>query len=108
MSSTVIRGWERAMEDRGRTVRTQVGAWSVAAMPDLGGRITSLRCPHGAEWLAASGRSWPARPPRRWVEGDVGGWDECFPNIAEGHHPTTGAALADHGDLWNGRTGSVG
>src|SRR4051794_39196442 len=100
------------MGDRHRTVRAQVGAWAVEALPDLGGRITSLRGPHGAEWLAPSGRPWPERPPQRWVEGDVRGWDECFPNIAEGRHPTTGATLADHGDLWNApardRTGPAG
>jgi len=59
------------------------GTWTVGAPPDRGAHVASLRCPHGTEWLAA------------------GGWDECFPNIAVGRHPTTGAALADHGDLWD-------
>jgi hypothetical protein len=79
----------------------RVGGWEVEVFPARGGRITSLRCGHMTEWLAGSGRTWPPATPTRWVDGDVRGWDECFPNIAAGRHPETGAILPDHGDLWN-------
>ncbi|HEU4569731.1 MAG TPA: hypothetical protein VFS07_04110 [Gemmatimonadales bacterium] len=71
-------------------------------VPALGGKVTNLRRRRGREWLwrrpagtdpQGSGAAYP----------DLGGWDECFPNIAPG--PMPGAApgepeLPDHGELW--------
>ena len=78
------------------------GDCSVLVLPELGGKIASLRIgPH--ELLHA-----PLNPygPRNltmgFSEGDASGWDECLPSVAECFVSTEAgqAVVPDHGDLW--------
>jgi len=89
-------------------VQVNTGAVSVTVMPELGGKLSSLRdLRTGREWLwrhprlayrrAAHGDSYVA-------QADTGGWDECFPTVAPCEYPAppwAGAALQDHGELWS-------
>jgi galactose mutarotase-like enzyme len=90
------------------TVHVNTGALSLALMPELGGKISSLR-------VLRTGREWLWRHPRMAYQrvshgssyitkADTGGWDECFPSVAPCEYPTppwAGAALQDHGELWS-------
>ena len=80
------------------TLGTRAGPLELRSVPDLGGKVTSLRLgPDGREWLARPVRPLRApRPGQDWGELDCSGWDECLPNI--GASPD--GALADHGDVW--------
>ncbi len=77
----------------------------VGVVPELGGKIASLRDLHsGREWLWSSDQM----PYARWPYGtsyiakaDTGGWDECFPTVAACPDPRTGLAWPDHGELWS-------
>lgn len=82
----------------------------VAIVPDCGGKIVSLRSHiSGREWLWRD----PWRQARRpdvdgnFLAGDLSGWDECFPTIAECAYPAEptsalwGHRLPDHGELWS-------
>jgi galactose mutarotase-like enzyme len=84
------------------------GLISLALMPELGGKISSLRdLRSGREWLWRHPRLPYARVPAdaSYVErADTGGWDECFPTVAPCGYPLSpwaGAALPDHGELWS-------
>lgn len=71
----------------------------------LGGQIVSLRDRAGHEYLAQSP---VARPPdlplsAGYLEGGLGGIDDCLPAIAPGPYPTgkwAGWPIPDHGELW--------
>lgn len=89
-----------------RVVHVDTGALSLAIMPELGGKISSLRD-------GRSGREWLWRNPRlRYrrmassesyvAEADTGGWDECFPTVGPCVYPSEpwAGALPDHGELW--------
>lgn len=80
------------------TLGTRAGPLRLRFVPDLGGKVTSLRSgPGGREWLARPVRSLRApRPGQDWGELDCSGWDECLPNIGG----SADGALADHGDVW--------
>lgn len=89
-------------------VRVASPLLSLALMPELGGKISSLRD-------LRSGREWLWRHPRlpyarvagtaSYVrEADTGGWDECFPTVAPCPYPSdpwAGTPLPDHGELWS-------
>jgi hypothetical protein len=77
------------------------GLYDVEVVPESGARVTSLAHGDHGEWLADSGRGWPAQHPAAWSDGDNRGWDECLPNVAPGRHPELDAELADHGEIWN-------
>jgi len=88
-------------------VTAQNRALALTMLPDLGGKITSIRdLRSGREWLWSN----PALPYRRLAygasylrEADTGGWDECFPTVAAcpyPSHPWQGTPLPDHGELW--------
>jgi hypothetical protein len=77
----------------------------VALLPEVGGKMISLRAPTGREWLWQT----PRRPYRRPEYGgafdayDISGFDECFPGIAESPYPNgpwQGVTVPDHGELW--------
>lgn len=90
------------------TVEVDTGAIALALIPELGGKIASLRDLRG-------GREWLWRHPRmayrRVSHGgsyiaaaDTGGWDECFPSVAPCAYPSEpwlGATVQDHGELWS-------
>jgi hypothetical protein len=98
----------RSTIDGLKVAQVNTGVLSLALMPELGGKIRSLRdLRTGREWLwrhprlpyrrAAPGASYVA-------EADTGGWDECFPTVAPCQYPSapwSGAALPDHGELWS-------
>jgi len=89
------------------SVQVSTGALSLSLVPELGGKINSLRD-------LRSGREWLWRNPRLpyRVAGaqssyvavaDTGGWDECFPTVAPCAYPSApwaGRAIPDHGELW--------
>lgn len=84
------------------------GMIQLSLIPELGGKINSLR-------EVGSGREWLWRHPRfpyklvphgssYTAQSDTGGWDECFPSVAECKYPSApweGAAIQDHGELWS-------
>jgi len=80
----------------------QAGACSVTALPQFGGKISSIRL-NGLELLQE-----PLAPiaPRTRImgfdAGDASGWDECLPSVAACGVPFNGgsAQVPDHGDLW--------
>ena len=103
-SMTVTRGATDGFE----TVEVNTGALSLCLIPELGGKINSLRdLRSGREWLWRH----PRLPYRRAAANssyvavaDTGGWDECFPTVAPCDYPSApwaGAALTDHGELWS-------
>ena len=70
----------------------------VVVVPALGMKLTNLRRLRGREWLWRNDQLPLAlpKPGASYVEtADSGGWDECFPTVAES------AGLPDHGELWS-------
>jgi len=100
MTVTAIdyRGWQ--------AIRLEDDAASLVLLPEIGGKIGSLRArTTGAELLWQD----PTRPYRRPVYADefgnydASGFDECFPTIAAAPYPEApwaGIAVPDHGELW--------
>lgn len=89
------------------TVEVNTGVLHLTLIPELGGKVSSLRdLRTGREWLWRN----PRLPYRRVPHGssyvlnsDTGGWDECFPSVEECAYPSPpwkGAAIQDHGELW--------
>jgi galactose mutarotase-like enzyme len=70
-------------------------------VPEIGGKITSIRHKHGGrEWLWSN----PHLPHRKPIYGDSyiakldsGGWDEIFPSVSP--DAFMGQSIPDHGDL---------
>jgi galactose mutarotase-like enzyme len=97
---TVVEGFE--------SVQINTGMMELSIIPELGGKVNSLRDNR-------SGREWLWRHPRfeykqvpygsTYVQGaDTGGWDECFPSVAECKYPSApwqDAFIQDHGELWS-------
>lgn len=79
----------------------------IEVIPGAGGKIASLYdAAQEREWLWSNPRL-PIRPPSygaSYVRAhDSGGFDECFPAVAEGpypHDPWQGVPIPDHGELW--------
>lgn len=95
------------------TIQLDTGALALTIIPELGGKISSLRDTRsGREWLWRH----PRMPYRRVPHGavytahaDTGGWDECFPSVAGCAYPGPpwqGTPVQDHGELW-GQTAAV-
>jgi hypothetical protein len=89
-------------------IYADTGALALTLLPDLGGKIASLRdMRSGREWLWRNPRLAYARLPHGSsyvLHADTGGWDECFPTVAECEYPSppwAGAAIQDHGELWS-------
>lgn len=81
---------------------------SLTIVPELGGKISSLRdLRNGREWLWTNERL----PYRKHTygssyvkEADSGGWDECFPSTAACSYPLApqqGKIIPDHGEIWS-------
>lgn len=90
-----------------RTLTLDSGLLSVTVVPELGGKITSIRdLRSGREWLWRS----PSVPYKRLPygtsyvrEADTGGWDECVPTVAACTYPLApwqGTPIPDHGEVW--------
>jgi len=84
------------------------GVIELTLIPELGGKISSLRDARtGREWLWRHPRFVYKRVPHGSsyvAEADTGGWDECFPSVAECIYPSNpwqGAKIQDHGELWS-------
>lgn len=83
------------------------GVISLTILPELGGKIASFRdLRTGREWLWTNDRL-PYRTLEYGAsyveEADTGGWDECFPTVAECSYPLSpwrGTRMPDHGELW--------
>jgi hypothetical protein len=100
ISRTTTEGFE--------SIRVHTGVIELTLIPELGSKINSLRD-------ARTGREWLWRHPRFMykrvshgssyvAEADTGGWDECFPSVAECIYPSSpwrGAVIQDHGELWS-------
>ena len=95
-------------QDGFEAVQLNTGLLSLSVVPELGGKITSLRdLRTGREWLWRN----PRLPYRRVAANssygalaDTGGWDECFPTVAACRYPSApwaGRAVPDHGELWS-------
>ena len=80
---------------------------SLTIIPDLGGKISSMRdLRNGREWLWTN----PQLPYRQHdygtsyvQEADTGGWDECFPTVSACYYPLSpwkGRSIPDHGEIW--------
>jgi galactose mutarotase-like enzyme len=98
-------GWVEEELDGLRLWRGHGAGLDVALLPEVGGKIISLRSASGREWLWQTRR----RPFQRLTYGasfedqDISGFDECFPGIGAGPYPAfpwQGTAIPDHGELW--------
>ncbi|MBO9539242.1 hypothetical protein J7643_01465 [bacterium] len=89
------------------SIRLDSAALSLTVIPEAGGKIARLEDRRtGRDWLWHN----PLLPVRVPTYGasyvrdhDSGGFDECFPAIAEGPFPDApwqGVAIPDHGELW--------
>jgi len=90
------------------TVEVDTGPLALTLIPELGGKISSLRdLRSGREWLWRHPRMAYRRVPHGAVytaQADTGGWDECFPSVSACAYPSPpwqGAAIQDHGELWS-------
>lgn len=79
----------------------------VVVIPQWGGKIASLYDrQRGREWLYTNPHfafELPAYDADYVGKYDIGGFDECFPNIGAGRFPTwpwQEAGLPDHGEVW--------
>lgn len=94
-------------------LEADTGALAVSIVPELGGKLGSLRDGRsGREWLWRHPRLAYRRVPHGAVYtavADTGGWDECFPSVSACAYPSPpwqGAAVQDHGELW-GQTAAL-
>lgn len=90
------------MAETGENVVIQSGDCSVTLLPDLGGKIASLRV--GSHELL-QGPLHPYAPRTHTMsfdEADASGWDECLPSVAQCSLETEAGpvTISDHGDLW--------
>src|SRR5207342_3441412 len=84
------------------------GALGLTVLPEYGGKLSSLRdLRTGREWLWRHPRQSYAKFPYgvTYVQtADTGGWDECFPSVAQCEYPDApwqGVLIQDHGELWS-------
>ena len=101
-------GVTRGAVDGFETLEVNTGSLSLCLIPELGGKINSLRdLRTGREWLWRNPRQpyQRAQPNSAYVAvADTGGWDECCPTVAPCAYPSApwaGALLPDHGELWS-------
>ncbi len=97
--------WTEEYLDGLRLLRGRCAGLEVALLPEVGGKLISLRTATDREWLWQTRRR-PYRPMlygATFDAGDISGFDECFPGIAEGpypEYPWQGTIIPDHGELW--------
>ena len=90
------------------SIHVNTGVVELNLIPELGGKVNSLRDVRtGREWLWRHPRFAYKRVPHGSsyvAKADTGGWDECFPSVAECAYPSApwqGADIQDHGELWS-------
>ena len=98
------------MANHGTTPQDEVVTLGCAGLfaaitPALGGQIVSLRDRAGHEYLAQSPVERRSGLPLSsgYLEGGLGGIDDCLPAIAAGPYPSgkwAGWPIPDHGELW--------
>jgi hypothetical protein len=97
--------WDKTALGEMTSLRLSEGDWVVKLLPELGGKIYSIRW-LGRELLAVN----PRKPLRcaqyaaPYAEYDASGFDECFPTIGPCQYPDypwAGTELPDHGELWS-------
>ena len=88
----------------GRELVLQSENLRVTVLPELGGKIASLRwLPEGVELLQAPLAPYAGRTMSMgFDESDAGGFDECLPSVAACAIKTSGGVVQvpDHGDFW--------
>ena len=90
-----------------RAVRLQSADLEIELVPELGGKMVSLR-------HLSTGRQWLWRDPHRafrranygddFASYDLSGFDECFPTIGGCYYPDSpfnGVFVPDHGEVWS-------
>jgi hypothetical protein len=90
-----------------RAVRLRSADLEIELIPELGGKMVSLRD-------LSSGRQWLWRDPHRafrpaiygddFASYDLSGFDECFPTIGGCYYPDppfSGIFVPDHGEVWS-------
>src|SRR5262245_34070136 len=89
-------------------IHVHTGLIELTLIPELGGKVSSLRdTRNGREWLWRHPRYEYKRVPHGSsyiTEADTGGWDECFPSVAQCQYPSApwqGVPIQDHGELWS-------
>ena len=99
---------DRTQVEKFDAVQVQTGVIALTIIPELGGKVSSLRdCRTEREWLWRHPRYPYKRVPHSSsyvAEADTGGWDECFPSVSACAYPSEpwkGAAIQDHGELWS-------
>ncbi|MEK5445275.1 hypothetical protein [Paenibacillus sp. FSL R7-0331] len=80
------------------------GLIRLETVPEIGGKLVSiLYKPTGKEWMLNSGLRRLRKPDygSSFADGDMSGWDECFPTINSCHW-VIGAkgVIPDHGEIW--------
>ncbi len=93
---------QASVETAKENVLIAASPFSIALLPHLGGKISSILYA-GRELLQA-----PLAPPEPRTRtmpfdaGDASGWDECLPSVADCTVATAAcvAHIPDHGDLW--------
>lgn len=83
-------------------VLIRAGKCSVSILPQLGGKIASIRV-NDFELLQSPLAPYaPRTRTMTFDEGDASGWDECLPSVAGCSVGTVAgpASIPDHGDLW--------
>jgi len=79
----------------------------LCVVPQLGGKIVSINDKHVShEWLVGPVNSIkPLSYGASFIDQDMSGWDEMFPNITGGSYPAPGPyynqPLPDHGEVWS-------
>ncbi len=86
-----------------KTLTLDNGKLHVEVIPELGGKLSSLRLNGGAELLQQPLRPYAARTREMaFDEGDASGFDECLPSVSGCVVQTALGAVTipDHGDFW--------
>ena len=76
---------------------------SVTVIPELGGKITSIKSQSGREFLSRSDKAYQMRRyGMKYGETEFDGIDECFPSVATSQYPSApwkDRPIPDHGEL---------
>jgi len=83
-------------------VLIQVGNCSLELVPDLGGKIASIRIGDRELLQTPLAPYGPRTRTMAFDASDASGWDECVPSVAACMVDTAAgpASIPDHGDLW--------
>jgi galactose mutarotase-like enzyme len=94
---------DRAEPVRGGAIEIGSDRLVLRVEPDLGGKVTELRCRHhGRQWLAPRLPQLDATAGGAYGPAEAWGWDELFPSVLPGASAPSPwpAPLRDHGELW--------